>query len=134
MMSAWMKREYEQTLFLVQDLAQVPPSFGVVTACNPDGVTVSNEQNMAASERLERHLAEAGFQYFPVTGCSPDLTHQEPGFGIITDDRDVIIELGREWRQEAVYWIDRGIVHLVPCGGGEAVNLGRWTARVVRPG
>src|SRR5690606_35072837 len=106
---------------------------GVVTACNPDGVTVSNEQNMAASERLERHLAEAGFQFFRVTGCSPDLTHQEPGFGVITDEQDVIVQLGREWRQVAVYWIYQGILHLVPCGAGEAVTLGLRSARVARP-
>ena len=128
-----MKPEFQQTRFLVQDLDQVRPTFGVVTACNPDGVTISDEHNRAATERLWDHLAEAGFQFFPVTGCSPDLKHQEPGFGIITNDRDVIVQLGREWRQVAVYWIDQGILHLVPCGAGEAVKLGLWSARVVRP-
>ena len=90
-----MKPEYQQTRFLVEGHAPVPERFGVVTACNPDGVTVDDEQNKAATENLRSHLAGAGFQFFRVTGCSPDLRHQEPGFGIVVDDRDVIVELGR---------------------------------------
>lgn len=108
--------------------------FGVVTACNPDGVTVDDEQNKAATESLRNHLAGAGLQFFSVTGCSPDLRHQEPGFGIAVDDRDVIVELGRRWRQEAIFWIEHGTVHLVACGQGEAVILGQWDALLWPPG
>ena len=89
--------------------------------------------NIAATERLRNQLAAAGFTIFPVTGSSPDLQHQEPGFGIVTDDRDVIVELGRKWRQEAVFWIDYGTVWLVPCGEGESVRLGYWRDRLHHP-
>ena len=129
-----MKSEYQQTRFLVDETGPVPDQFGVVTACNPDGATVGDEQNRAATERLRSQLANEGLHFFPVTGCSPDLRHQEPGFGIVTDDRDVIIELGRSWRQDAIFWIEHGTVHLVPCGDGEAVTLGQWSSLVRQPG
>lgn len=128
-----MKQEYQNTRFLVQGSEKVPTRFGVVTACNPNGVTVSDEQNKIATERLRNHLAGAGYSFFSVTGCSPDLRHQEPGFGIVYNDRDHIIQLGREWRQDAIFWIEHGTVHLVPCGDGEAVTLGQWNALVQQP-
>lgn len=121
-----MKPEYQQTRFLVPGLDQVPLRFGVVTACNPNGVTVGDEQNRAATERLRSALASAGFHFFAVTGCSLDLSHREPGFGIVTDDREIIVELGRAWMQDAIFWVEHGTVHLVSCGDGEAVALGRW--------
>jgi hypothetical protein len=129
-----MKPEYHQTRFLAPELDQVPARFGVVTACNPDGVTVGDEQNSAATERLRNTLARSGYTFFPVTGCSPDLKHQEPGFGIVYDDRASIVELGRSWHQDAVFLIEDGIVHLVPCGDGDPVILGQWSALVLKPG
>jgi hypothetical protein len=128
-----MKPEYQQTRFLVPELDQVPARFGVVTACNPDGVTVGDEQNRAATECLRSALASAGFHFFPVTGCSPDVRHREPGFGIVADDREIIVELGRTWKQEAIFWIEGGIVHLVSCGDPEVVTLGRWSALEQQP-
>jgi hypothetical protein len=129
-----MKPEYQQTRFLVHDLDKVPTTFGIVTACNPNGVTVSDDQNKAATEQLRRHLTTAGHTIFPVTGCSPDLKHQEPGFGIVYNDRDQIVRLGRAWKQDAVFWVESGIVHLVSCRDVEVVILGRWSALAQQPG
>jgi hypothetical protein len=123
-----MKPEYPQTRFLVEKIKSLPPRFGVVTACNPNGVHVDDEKNKAATERLRNHLESAGYNFFRVTGCSPDFRHQEPGFGIICQDRDKIVEMGRAWHQEAIFWIENGTVHLVPCGGGDPVCLGEWSA------
>lgn len=125
-----MKPEYQRIRFLVEPLDALPQSFGVITAYNPEGATASNEQNRAATERLRAALTSAGFQIFGVTGCSPDLHHREPGFGVVTNDRHVIVELGRAWKQDAVFWIEAGIVYLVSCRDPEVVTLGEWTALV----
>jgi hypothetical protein len=127
-MAGRMKQEFQQTRFLVHDLSRVPTTFGIVTACNPDGVTVSDEQNVAATECLRSALVNAGFYFFAVTGCSPDFRHQEPGFGITTDDRENIVKIGRNWQQEAIFWVEGGIVHLVSCRDPEVVTLGQWSA------
>ena len=70
-----------------------PAAFGIVTACNPDAVTVSEAANVEATERLRARLVAEGWDFFPVTGGSADFTHAEPGFGIVTS-RDEIVAFG----------------------------------------
>ena len=125
-----MKSEYQQTRFLVPDLDRAPSTFGIVTACNPEGVTITDQQNRERTERLQKQLTAAGYTFFPVTGCSHDLKHQEPGFGIVGHERQAIVDLGREWQQEAVFWVEEGNAYLLPCGNGEAVALGTWQSLV----
>src|SRR5690349_16339462 len=112
-----MNPEYRRARFIAfPPPGGFPIRFGVITACNPYGRIVSDEQNFAATAKLRQHLIEThGGQLFPVTGCSADLVHQEPGFGV-TCEADKIVELGLVWLQEAVFWVEEGIVHLVPCG------------------
>lgn len=38
-----MKPEYQQVRFLALEVYQLPAKFGIVAACIPDGVTVSDE-------------------------------------------------------------------------------------------
>jgi hypothetical protein len=125
-----MKPEFQQVRFLVEKMGQTPVRFGIVTACNPDGVTVSDDENRSATERLRAYLKENALTYFEVTGCSPDLRHREPGFGVIGLQREEIVRMGQQWKQEAVFWVDEGNLHLVPCNPGEAVTLGQWDALV----
>ncbi len=103
----------------------LPERFGVVTAWNPDGITSDTARNQADSIRLEASLHAQALLCFPVTGGSPDFTHAEPGFGIIADQAR-ILALGREFRQEAVFWIDRGTVHLCPCSDAPPQIIGSW--------
>jgi hypothetical protein len=105
----------------------LPERFGIVTAWNPDGITTDAASNHTANASLQVILQAEALPHFPVTGGSPDFTHAEPGFGIIADQAR-IIALGREFRQEAVFWIDRGAVHLVPCTDAPAQTLGPWSA------
>ena len=121
-----MNPEYRLTRFISSPPpGGFPMRFGVITACNPHGRIVTEEQNAAATAKLLQHLIETEMALFPVTGCSPDSAHREPGFGI-TCEAPEIVELGRVWQQEAVFWVEGGIVHLVPCCAGESAVLGTW--------
>lgn len=104
----------------------LPERFGIVTAWNPDGTTTDTASNHAANARLEAILQAEALPHFPVTGGSPDFIHSEPGFGIITDQAR-IVSLGRQFQQEAVFWIDRGIANLLPCSDAPPQVLGSWT-------
>lgn len=101
-------------------------NFGVITACNPDGRTASDAQNEIATQQLKSQLVHEGLVHFPVTGGSPDFSHAEPGFGVVWDSPDEAVDWGRKFRQEAVFWIEDGIVHLLSCTGDQSLCVGTW--------
>lgn len=100
--------------------------FGVVTACNPDGVKQSDEANRLADEELREYLLQAGLQSFRVTGGSPDGAHKEPGFGIPADSVEDIRKISRRFKQIAFYWVENGEVFVVNTEGTKERSLGLW--------
>jgi hypothetical protein len=42
--------------------------------------------------------------------------HQEPGFGIVVDDRPLLEKLSRQFEQEAFFWIELGKVYCIKVG------------------
>jgi Protein of unknown function (DUF3293) len=100
-----------------------PRSFGVVTAWNPNGKIISNEENAERTEALRKDLDGQELRYFPVTGYALDSDHYEDGFGIECG-REATIELGKKWDQLAVFWMENGWVWLIFCEpGGEEYKL-----------
>lgn len=108
--------------------AGLPAAFGIVTACNPDGRTVTAEENQQTTETLRSALAAGKHFFFPVTGGSPDFSHAEFGFGVLFKSPEEAASWGLRFQQEAVFWINEGRVHLVPCDGTPSVELGAWEA------
>ncbi len=122
-----MNDEYSNVRFRAEPPAGgLPERFGVVTACNPDGVSDLDEKNRARTEVLRARLEAAGLAFFPVTGGSPDFSHREPGFGLVAPSIERVIELGREFHQEAVFWVENGEVQLVSCVSAASQVVGRW--------
>ena len=104
----------------------LPAAFGIVTACNPDGKTVSAIENDQATDTLRSALTAENHFFFPVIGGSPDFSHTEPGFGVLFESSEEAVSWGRRYQQEAVFWIKEGSVQLVPCDGTTPVELGAW--------
>jgi Protein of unknown function (DUF3293) len=125
-----MNPDYRKSLFRVGVADdELPSTFAVVTVCNPDGVKLPAAENAARSEAFRMQLVECGLHHFPVTGYDPDGPHQEAGFGVECD-RGTAMAFGRQWEQEAIFWIERGKLILVSCKDDEEFELGTWTARV----
>lgn len=104
-----------------------PESFGVVTACNPEGETIEASENEARTEQFRQSLIARGLSYFPVNGYDPDSPHEEPGFGVVCDE-ETALELGREWGQEAIFQVERGEVSLISCSNpDERYTVNRWS-------
>jgi hypothetical protein len=111
----------------------LPESFCVVTACNPDGRTIADEENEKRTETLREQLIGQGLDHFPVTGFDAASSHQEAGFGMVCDLPQAYA-LGQAWRQEAIFRIHRGRVSLVSCGEGmETEEIGTWEEMAVPP-
>jgi hypothetical protein len=106
--------------------AGLPAAFGIVTACNPDGRTVTDMENLQATETLRSALTAEGLFFFPVTGGSEDFSHAEPGFGVLFKSIEEAVSWGKRFQQEAVFWINESHVLLVSCDGAASVALGSW--------
>jgi hypothetical protein len=104
----------------------LPENFGIVTACNPYGKPASAEANAAATASLRGLIEREGWPYFPVTGGSADFSHAEPGFGVIASEIDCMA-LGRVFKQDAIFWVNRGHVFLMPCSGQRARGIELWS-------
>jgi len=125
-----MNPAYRNTRFKAEKpRCPVPSSFAVITPCNPDGETVSDERNQELLNEAEEELRQSATDYFKVDGGSPDFEHVEPGFAIAADLPHAL-EIGQRWRQEAIFWIENDQVHLIASDGTERETLGRWSELV----
>ena len=107
-----------------------PDRFAVVTAHNPDGVIVSRAANRVADARLERRLTALGSSPFRVTGGSKDMSHAESGWGFAIANLETAVWLGREFRQLAVFWINRGDLFLLDCNSNvRPLFVAKWKDR-----
>lgn len=104
----------------------ITSSFGVITACNPDGKNQTDADNQIATESLQRALQEQGLVHFPVIGGSADFTHQEAGYGVMLDSADDAVAWGRKFQQEAIFWVEEGTVFLISCAGHHSLRVGKW--------
>ena len=107
----------------------LPAWFGVVTAHNPWGRVVSDEENVRADERLIRRVEEMGVEHFRVAGASPDRVHCEEGFGVVGLDLDRVCELSREFHQQAFFWVTGGWVFVCDDASGGGWRAGRLEER-----
>lgn len=110
----------------------LPAAFGVITACNPCGNNVSKEENEHATDTLRSALEAEALLCFPVTGGSSDFAHYEPGFGVLFGSAREAVSWGQRLQQEAIFWIEKGRIQLVPCDSSAAVDLGPWESREER--
>lgn len=92
----------------------LPERFAVITACNPDGKTISEAENRARTVGLRDQLERLGHEAFPVTGYDAGSAHQEPGFGVLCP-LATAYAIGNALDQEAIFWVERGQVNLVSC-------------------
>lgn len=117
-----------QTVFLGEKPATGwPDDFTILTAFNPAGAnTVSVADNQTMDARLHHTLVEQGFQPFRVTGASPDLNHQEPGWGFVGADLSTSASLAVQFQQEAFFRIESGqvFIHRDASGARWPIHLG----------
>ena len=123
--------EYLATYFLADTPSGGwPQCFRIITAFNP-GKIVSAEINAKADEDLRKELNHAGSCCFRITGCSPDLKHQEPGWGVVGLTEECSLEIGRKYGQNAIFEISTGILSVIGCLSGERIRVDSWEKRIV---
>ena len=129
-----MPEEYLTTVFLLGIRpVPLPGKFAIITAWNPMDRPTSGAENVREDEALRRTLELKARPYFRATGCSPDLSHREPGWGVQMPKTDAIA-LGRRFGQRAIWWIENGQLTLIHCTDGEEIPIGKFDLRIVGEG
>lgn len=121
---------YLSTVFLLDSSRpfRLPASYAIITAWNPMDRDVSMEENQREDEALRQSLELQALPFFRVTGCSPDLSHREPGWAVEIPKSDAIV-LGRRFGQRAIWWIEGDDLTLVSCIDGGEQEIGSFQVR-----
>jgi hypothetical protein len=120
---------YFQTLFEYEGPEPVwPESFAIITAHNPLGRDASPEENAAADHRLETVLRNHHAILCRLTGLSPDRTHAEAGWAAQLDFERAI-RLGREFHQDAFYFIEGDELFVSSCEHPDKIIVGPFRER-----
>jgi hypothetical protein len=126
------KEHYLQTVFIAKQPApdRWPEAFAVITACNPLGQIIDDGANQSANTRLRKTLSRLGVKRHRVTGMSPDMIHREPSFAFWGCDLGVALDLGKQFSQDAIFWVETGRLDVVSCITGEREHVGLWSERL----
>jgi len=126
--------EYLQTCFIPKGEGdEWPDEFWIITACNPYSSGVL-DGDRDADRRLRRHLSKNGYPKFRIRGISADWQHEEKGYGVSGIARDVLLELGREFQQNAIFHIVGDRLSVVACVDGREVEIGSFRERIRNSG
>lgn len=98
----------------------------VITACNPGGRTVTDEQNTAAQQRLESEIRRRGWTWWKAAGGDPSWEHVEASAAVIGAAEPEVVALGTEFGQEAIFVLTPAGRRIVGCRSGRELPTG-WS-------
>jgi len=132
-MDQWIN--YRTTVFVVDNEARGPldqsgkrlASFAVITGWNPEGQIQSRETNDLLDRQLTRKLESFASPKVRADGCSRDFKHREPGWAVGIP-KEQAVEIGREFSQIAIFWVEDDALFLLPCmdGSHREEAIGSW--------
>ncbi len=128
-MTGAMPPEYARTLFeLDGPLRTLPSSFAIITAVMPRGFASDASTDAADDAELEKRLRGGAYEPRRIIGWAPtaQAIHAEKGW-LVPCSKAEAARLGRDFRQDAVWWVEGDALSVVPC-------LGRYDKTAVRPG
>nr|WP_224746115.1 DUF3293 domain-containing protein [Neiella litorisoli] len=86
----------------------------IITAHNPNGVLSPAPANQLADNLLLAELEKRAMRFRRIIGCSPDFRHQEAGWFVFASLSEGS-ELAAQFQQNAIYWVEQGLLSLHPC-------------------
>ncbi len=89
----------------------------VLTAWNPGALRPTDDENREANGELHDRLVQRGLQPHRAVGCDPESPHHEEGWAVVGMTDEQAYALGAEFRQDAVFRIDPGVLTVLACDG-----------------
>lgn len=121
---------YQSVVFSADGWTPPAESFAILSACSPTGEQRPAARNQVADEELRRRLLESVHRR--ITGQSPDGSHAEPSWASACT-RAKAVELGREFQQDAIFWVEGDSLAVVDCKASRPdLFLGSFGARLNR--
>lgn len=102
----------------------LPAPATFLTADNPGGGPVTDQENVARRRELATYLDAGGYRWHLAVGGDPDGENLEPGALLLGLDLVTATRLGARFEQAAVYVWERHALHLVACAGTRHDVLG----------
>ncbi|NMH65949.1 DUF3293 domain-containing protein [Shewanella salipaludis] len=126
--SLW--HHYSETRFLLTQSLSCQLSFAIISAHNPLGTLLTPCQNRLLDRQLQSEIEKLHRPYRALVGAAADLTHMEKSWAVFID-RELAVELGRRFNQNAIYYVEQGRLSLLPCiAARDELKLGSFTERV----
>jgi hypothetical protein len=108
-----------------------PAHFAIITAFATTGHRWSAQENADADHRLREKLRSLDPSAIRVTGFSPRTGHAEPGWAVEVS-LNAAREIGCEFRQHALYFVQDDSLYVVACEGPEILyTAGSFRARLL---
>ena len=118
---------YATTVFLSEHSINFP-HFSIITACNPLGVLLTEAENKALLLSLTKVISN--YQFIPVIGASPDLSHQEPSYAVYCNKLEAT-KIAEKFSQNAIFWIEKDILSIEPVTMiFETTTIGTFSSRL----
>ena len=128
--------EYLQTLFIPKKPGENQPTpawsqpFAILTAFNPGGKLATDEHNKEQNRILRQKLSKGKYAKHKVDAVSEDWSHEEKSFAVWELDPSAVAAIGREFRQDAYFWVQDGTIHVHSCHTQEKQKIGTWESRL----
>jgi len=106
--------KYQSTVFLLTQRLSHDFPFAIVTAHNPQGCQLSVSQNRLLDYQLQSKIQQYNRPYRGLIGAAADLSHMEKSWAVFVD-KEQALELGREFNQHGIYYVNQGLLSLVAC-------------------
>jgi hypothetical protein len=93
----------------------LPEEVFVLSASNPAGTTLTDEDNERANVNLSCDILRCGGRVVGSLGCSPDGSHVEGGVVMWDLPLDAALFYGRKYGQDAIFRVTADEIELVSC-------------------
>jgi hypothetical protein len=110
---------YKATRFKVSEDIVFPQQFAIITAYATTGEHWKDEENRRADRKLKKRVESVEQWHARVTGYSPTSGHQEPGWAVALGF-DAACDLGRQFKQDAIYWVEADRLYISYCDTRQA--------------
>jgi len=128
--------EYLQTFFIPKKPGKTLPKpdwskpFAILTAHNPGGKIVDLETNTEADKELRRSLSRKSLPKHRITAVAEDWSHEEKSFAVWGLTHAAAAQIGRDFGQNAYFWVENDTVHVHSCHTQEKQKVGTWESRL----